>query len=99
MSNYDQAYARALRIWKKARRDGWLDEHLRGNTRGKKASKEAFSAGYVCALIDFETVIREKKSGELHQQDYEFHAEGNEKCEAQPRVKPSVSERQSKGES
>ena len=51
MSIVDKARDDALVIWKKSRRQGWLDEHLRGNTRGKKASKEAFIAGYVMGVI------------------------------------------------
>lgn len=47
MSFIDDVNAEAIKIWKKSRREGWLDQHLRGNTRGKKASKEAFLAGYV----------------------------------------------------
>ena len=47
MSFLDDTHAQAMAIWKKSRREGWLDQHLRGNTRGKKASKEAFLAGYV----------------------------------------------------
>lgn len=51
MSVVDKAHAEGLKIWKKSRRDGWLDEHLRGNTRGKKASKEAFLSGYVMGVF------------------------------------------------
>jgi hypothetical protein len=44
---------------------GWLDEHLRGNTRGKKASKEAFMAGYMCAVIDnVEAILDKEKQDE-----------------------------------
>ena len=98
MSNYDQAHARALRIWKKARREGWLDEHLRGNTRGKKASKEAFSAGYVCALVDFETIVREKRDGQLLEQGTEQDATQYERSKVRPRNKPNLSQTNHKGE-
>ena len=98
MSDYDQAYARALRIWKKARRDGWLDEHLRGNTRGKKASKEAFASGYVCALVDFETIIRMKKDGQLFEQGDEQDATQHEGSKVRPRNKPNLSQQNHKGE-
>ncbi len=63
MSMVDVAHARALRIWKKARREGWLDEHLRGNTRGKKASKEAYITGYITAMVDIQTIMGESKNG------------------------------------
>lgn len=98
MSMYDQAYARAMRIWKKARREGWLDEYLRGNTRGKKASKEAFSAGYVCALVDLETVMKGEKDGELLEKDNEQTTARDEKRKVQARTKPNLSGIKHKGE-
>lgn len=98
MSNYDQAHARALRIWKKARQQGWLDEHLRGNTRGKKASKQAFASGYVCALVDFETIVREKRDGQLLEQGNEQDATQHEGGEVRPRNKPNLSGQTYKGE-
>ena len=98
MSISDVAYARAMRIWKKARREGWLDEYLRGNTKGKKASKEAFTAGYVCALVDFETIIREGKNGELLGKDNEQTTARDEKRKVQARTKPNLSGIKHKGE-
>lgn len=93
MSMYDQAYARAMRVWKKARREGWLDEHLRGNTRGKKASKEAFSAGYLRAIVDFETVLRREEDGK----SYLDYAEQHEDRKVQPRNQPNLSGKETKG--
>ena len=61
MSIVDKHYSKAMAIWKKYRRKGWLDEHLRGNTRGKKASKEAFMAGYMCAVVDNLKAILDKE--------------------------------------
>ena len=61
MSLFDKHHPKAMAIWKKHRRLGWLDEHLRGNTRGKKASKEAFLAGYMCAVIDNVVAILDKE--------------------------------------
>ena len=61
MSLVDKHYSKAMVIWKKHRRQGWLDEHLRGNTRGKKASKEAFMAGYMCAVINNVGAILDKE--------------------------------------
>jgi hypothetical protein len=61
MSIVDKHYSKAMAIWKKYRRKGWLDEHLRGNTRGKKASKEAFMAGYMCAVVDNLRAILDKE--------------------------------------
>lgn len=98
MSMYDQANARALRIWKKARRDGWLDEHLRGNTRGKKACKEAFASGYVSALVDIETILRKEKDGQLLQQSNEQDATQHEGGEVRPRNQPNLSGQSYKGE-
>ena len=95
---YDQAHARALRIWKKARREGWLDEHLRGNTRGKKASKEAFSAGYVCAIVDFETIVKERKDGQLLREGHEQDASRNETGKVQSRNQPNLSGQNNQGE-
>ena len=86
MSMYDQAYARAMRIWKKSRRNGWLDEHLRGNTRGKKASKEAFMTGYVSAVVDFETVLRREEDGKSHIEDAEQHENGKVQSRNQPNL-------------
>ena len=91
---YDQAHARASRIWKKARQDGWLDEHLRGNTRGKKASKEAFSAGYVSAIVDFETILRREEDGK----SYLEYAKQHEYRKVQPRNKANLSQTNHKGE-
>ena len=61
MSIVDKHYSKAMVIWKKYRRKGWLDENLRGNTRGKKASKEAFMAGYMCAVVDNLRAILDKE--------------------------------------
>ena len=94
MSMYDQAYARAMRVWKKARREGWLDEHLRGNTRGKKASKEAFSAGYLRAVVDFETVLRREEDGK----SYLEYAEQYEDRKVQPRNQSDIPRKTNKGE-
>lgn len=99
MSMYDQAHARALRIWKKARREGWLDEHLRGNTRGKKASKEAFLAGYSMAILDVKTIFRKEESdGQLLEQSNEQDATQHEGGEVRPRNKPNLSGQTHKGE-
>ena len=51
MSLVDEAYVKATQIWNKNRRGGWLTDYLKGNTKGKKASKEAFIAGYVMATL------------------------------------------------
>ena len=64
MSLLDIHHPKAMAIWKKSRRNGWLDEHLRGNTRGKKASKEAFMAGYMCAVIDNVVAILDKEKAD-----------------------------------
>jgi len=65
MSLVDKHYSKAMAIWKKHRRLGWLDEHLRGNTRGKIASKEAFMAGYMCAVVDnLEAILDKEKQDE-----------------------------------
>jgi hypothetical protein len=64
MSLFDNHHPKALAIWEKHRRQGWLDEHLRGNAHGKKASKEAFLAGYMCAIIDNVDAILEKEKAE-----------------------------------
>ena len=98
MSIYDVAHARALKVWKKARREGWLDEHLRGNTRGKKASKQAFTGGYLRAIIDFETIVKEQSDGQILRQDIEQNANGNEKCEVRSRVGKNLSGQTYKGE-
>lgn len=57
MSFYDDQHNRALKIWDKARREGWLSNELKGNAKGKRASKEAFIAGYICAVVDNLEVI------------------------------------------
>jgi hypothetical protein len=98
MSIYDVAHARALRVWKKARREGWLDEHLRGNTRGKKASKQAFTGGYLRAIIDFETIVKEQSDGQLLEQGNEQDATQHEGSKVRPRNKPNLSRQTDKGE-
>ena len=63
MSLLDKHYPKASAIWKKHRRQGWLDEHLRGNAHGKKASKEAFMAGYMCAVINnIDAILKEEEA-------------------------------------
>lgn len=61
MSIYDDECAKALKIWEKHRKQGWLEEHLKGNAKGKIASKRAFLAGYVCAIVDNIEVITKAK--------------------------------------
>ena len=90
---YDQAYARAMRVWKKARRDGWLDEYLKGNTKGKKACKEAFSTGYLRAIVDFETVLRREEDGKTFLE----YAQQYEDRKATPRTEPNLSGKENKG--
>jgi hypothetical protein len=51
MSLVDDAYKEAAQRWDKSRRQGWLSNYLKGNTKGKKAGKEAYIAGYVTAVL------------------------------------------------
>jgi hypothetical protein len=51
MSLVDDAYKEATQRWNKSRRQGWLSNHLKSNTKGKKASKEAYITGYVTAVL------------------------------------------------
>jgi hypothetical protein len=52
MSKYDEEYEKARKIWDKCRKAGWLSKHLKGNAKGKIASKEAFMAGYMSAIVN-----------------------------------------------
>lgn len=67
MSFYDRHHTKALKIWNKARREGWLAEQLKGNAKGKVASKEAFIAGYICAVVDnVEVILNKEKQDGIH---------------------------------
>ena len=95
MSIVDKASAKALTIWKKSRRHGWLDNYLMGNTRGKKASKEAFMAGYVMGVFH---QSQESKYGQIFSEGHEQDASRNETGKVQSRNQPNLSGQTNKGE-
>jgi hypothetical protein len=94
MSLVDKAHAEGLKIWKKSRRHGWLDNHLIGNTRGKKASKEAFLAGYVMGILHTK---QGGHDGQVFREGHEQDATGNENGTTQPRTKQNLQGEENKG--